>query len=211
MRVILTALFWLCHQSLDKFISEWVMWGSWLQPWIWCVWWFDLFPHSQIDCVSSLMQIPVVRLLRLVPIFSTSTSHTMKPSTASINWCQRHKNTHNYTWSFGAVLSLTVAWSAQCDLKVTFWYHRRQDRWGIFHRCLQRLPALYTGSGRTCSCLARCTSARRLQCRTPSRWSSYSCRRCIQRGTCTPHSDIPHDLNKRGAKNKSALVIKQLL
>ena len=79
---------------------------------------------------------------------------------------------------------------------LTSWFHRRRGRWGTFHTCPRRRPARCTDSGRTRSCPAHCTSARRPKRRPTSPWSSCSCRRCNRRDTCTPRSDTLRDLHQ---------------
>lgn len=106
MRVIWTSLFWLCHQSLDKSISEWVMWGSWR------VWRFDLFTRSltasHLWC--RFLRSDSCALFR----FSPPQSHAMNPSTSKI--------THNNTWSFWTVLSPSVVWSAHYSAVCSYSY-----------------------------------------------------------------------------------------
>lgn len=98
----------------------------------------------------------------------------------------------------------------QCEFlhfHITSSFRRHRGRWDISHRCLRTPRAQSTDSGRRRSFPVRCTSVHPPRCRTTSPWSSYSCRRCSQRGTYTPRSDIRHDLIKRKQTNKKARCV----
>lgn len=111
--------------------------------------------------------------------------------------CSRHP-THEPKSIRKTYCHLTGPHGVRCS---TFLCRRHQGRWGISHRCLQRLPAQSTGTGRTHSCPAHCTVDRHPTHRTRSPWSSYSCHLWIQHGTYTPHSGTPHDLRAESKKD----------